>query len=270
MFSSLHRFQRLLGSHPAAESDSRLLDEWAESRGYVAKRVRRSDGRVVEFDCIDGGAGRMEWGPSQRAYIRGRELRVRVEAGLPGSLEMLLMTRRLAEQLDSQAYETLVEGQQTGVNATLPEEVRWLSMLERVPVPSTAAAYLLLSSSPPHAQRWLDGELLSRVSRAAERWLGDTAPLVLMTLRGRIYLRLGVTALDESVLDGARGLTEVAAVAARHCLAKPTASAEAPRSMASSPAATPSWMDSKPFAQPSVLELPLDSELDEALGMPRA
>lgn len=268
MFSSLQRFQRLLGSHPASESDSRLLDEWAESRGYRLKRVRRSDGRVVEFDCADGAAGRMEWGPSQRAYIRGRELRVRIEAGLPGSLEMLLMTRHLAQQLDSQAYETLVEGQQTGVNATLPEEVRWLSMLERVQVPSTAAAYLLLSSSPAHALRWLDGELLSRVSRAADRWLGDAAPLVLMTLRGRIYLRLGATALDESVLDGARGLAEVALVSARQCLTRPAAT-EPARHAAAPSASSPSWMDSKPFAQPSVLELPLDSELDEALGMPR-
>ena len=34
------------------------------------------------------------------------------------------------------------------------------------------------SSSPPHAQRWLDGDLLSRVSRAAHNWLGDDAPLM--------------------------------------------------------------------------------------------
>jgi hypothetical protein len=32
--------------------------------------------------------------------------------------------------------------------------------------------------------------------------------------------------------------------------------------------AAPSWGDSKPFAQPSVLELPMDDEL-EAFGMPR-
>lgn len=269
MFKALQKLQKMFGSRPEDEPDSRLLDGWAHSRGHQLKRVRRGEGRVIEFDCDDR-RGRMEWGPSHRAYIKGRELRIRIDAGLPGQMEMMIMSRRLAQQLGGEAYQTLTSAHQTGIDADLPEEVRWLSMLERVPVPSTAAAYLLLSSSPPHAQRWLDGELLSRVSRAAERWLGDTAPLVLMTLRGRIYLRLGVTALDESVLDGARGLTEVAAVAARHCLAKPTASAEAPRSMASSPAATPSWMDSKPFAQPSVLELPLDSELDEALGMPRA
>lgn len=259
MIKALQRFQRLLGSRAETVSDPQVLDEWAKVRGYQLKRVRRGEGRVVEFEW-EGRRGRLEWGPSKRAYINERELRVCIEAGLPEHLEMLLMSRSLAQRLDSQAYKTLVSDHQTGIDTSLPEEVRWLSMLERVPVPSTVAAYVMLSSSPPHAQRWLDGDLLSRISRAAHNWLGDDAPLVLMTLRGRVYLRTEAMNTEPAMLDGACSLTEAAATSARQLLNK--ASAVVARDTTHSRSVHSSRLD-----EPSVMEIPMDSDM-MALGMP--
>lgn len=129
MFKALQKLQKMFGSRPEDEPDSRLLDGWAHSRGHQLKRVRRGEGRVIEFDCDDR-RGRMEWGPSHRAYIKGRELRIRIDAGLPGQMEMMIMSRRLAQQLGGEAYQTLTSAHQTGIDVDLPEEVRWLSMLE--------------------------------------------------------------------------------------------------------------------------------------------
>ncbi|MDQ5896746.1 MAG: hypothetical protein QG612_832 [Pseudomonadota bacterium] len=267
MIKALQKLQKMFGPHPVEAPESRLLDVWANSRGHQLKRVRRGEGRVVEFGCDDR-RGRMEWGPSQRSYIHGHELRIRIDAGLPGQMEMMLMSRRLAQQLGSQAYETLTRQHQTGIDAELPEEVRWLSMLEKVEVPSSAAGYVLMSSSPVHARRWLDADLLSRISRAGNLWLGDTAPLVLMTLRGRVYLRTEAGALEESMLDGARSLAEAAMRSARSALQRPvdepdpepapvrsdiTASTEGQRAAATGLACS--------FENPSVLELPMDSDM---------
>jgi hypothetical protein len=260
MIKALQRLQRLLGSRHEATADPQVLDAWAEARGHRLKRVRNADGRVVEFDW-EGRRGRLEWGPSKRAYLVGQELRVCIEAGLPQHLEMLLMSRSLAQRLDSQAYQTLVQDQQTGIDTTLPEEVRWLSMLERVPVPSTVAGYVMLSSSPPHAQRWLEGDLLSRVSRAAHNWLGDDAPLVLMTLRGRIYLRTEAQVTEATVLDGACNLAEAAAASARQLMTKAVA-VTVVREVSGSRLSNASRLD-----EPSVMEIPMDSDI-MALGMP--
>lgn len=259
MIKTLQRFQRLLGSRSETTVDTQVLDEWADTRGHRLKRVRHGDGRVVEFEW-EGRRGRLEWGPSKRAYIPEWELRVCIEAGLPQHLEMLLMSRSLAQRLDSQAYQTLVQDHQTGIDATLPEEVRWLSMLERVPVPSTVAGYVMLSSSPPHAQRWLDGDLLSRVSRAAHNWLGNDAPLVLMTLRGRVYLRTEAMVPEQAMLDGACHLAEAAAASARQLMTKAAAvSARGP--------SAGRLVHVSPLDEPSVMEIPMDSDM-MALGMP--
>ena len=119
MFKALQKLQKMFGSRPEDEPDSRLLDGWAHSRGHQLKRVRRGEGRVIEFDCDDR-RGRMEWGPSHRAYIKGRELRIRIDAGLPGQMEMMIMSRRLAQQLGGEAYQTLTSAHQTGIDADLP------------------------------------------------------------------------------------------------------------------------------------------------------
>ena len=259
MMKTLQRLQRLLGSRTEATAlDLNAVDAWAEARGHRLKRIRSGEGRVVEYEW-EGRRARLECGPSRRAYILGQELRVCIEAGLPQHLEMLLMSRSLAQRLDSQAYQTLVQDHQTGIDATLPEEVRWLSMLERVPVPSTVAGYVMLSSSPAHAQRWLEGDLLSRVSRAAHNWLGDDAPLVLMSLRGRIYLRTEAQVADASLLDGACNLANAAATSARLLMSK----AESPtRDPVNSRMAQASRLD-----EPSVMEIPMDSDL-MAFGVP--
>ena len=43
---------------------------------------------------------RLEWGPSQRPYIQGQELRIRAELGLSSELQLVLMNRALQEAME--------------------------------------------------------------------------------------------------------------------------------------------------------------------------
>lgn len=229
MFKAL---QRLFTRRAPSASDIQLIEEWALQRGDPVKRDRKGQGAVVSFN-VEGGPARLEWGPAQRPYIQGRELRVRVDLGLPPSLEMMVMSRPLAQWLESDAYSQLVRGHQTGIDSALPEEQRWLAVFDPLEVEVPEAVhkqFLVLSGSPSHARRWLRGDLANRLQRAITRWLPPDAPLVLMTMRGRLYLRTSAPQVDGALLDGVRGLAETASLRAIACQKRPrpTASVRSP------------------------------------------
>ncbi len=217
MFESL---QRMFSRRRADPSDTELMQEWALSRGDVSKLDRRGRGCVVLFE-IEGGPARMEWGPSQRPYIEGQELRVRVDLGLPPSLEMMVLSRSLAKSLESDAYQQLVRGQQTGIDSALPEEQRWLSAFDPIEIPELLEVarrqFVVLSSSTKLATRWVQGDLANRLVRATSRWLTPEAPFVLMTMRGRVYMRTSAPVLEPELLDGVRSLVETASLRAIGC-----------------------------------------------------
>ncbi|MEO8297204.1 MAG: hypothetical protein ABI574_05285 [Burkholderiales bacterium] len=212
----LTALQRLMNRTGQTDADLSWLDGWAQRRGDRLKRVRGGAGFVIE-GAHDGHLLRMEWGPPQRSYIRGQELRLRWELGLPSALESLVLTRGLADLLEADAYDSLTLDQQTAVDADLPEEARWLAMYDHLSadvLPEPMQGHYVVVGAQPHlAQQWVEGELASRLGRAPARWMGD-APLVLMTLRGRLYLRTEAQGIEESFLDGIRNLAEVAAASA--------------------------------------------------------
>jgi hypothetical protein len=214
----LDSLQRLLQRHQAPlDPESALLADWARLRGDEFKRVRRGPGAVVH-STGSAGAMRIEWGAAQRHYIRGAELRVRVDARLPEALEMLVLSRGLAESLEAQAYQDLTSARQTRADDSTPEESRWLALFERIEVDASEdfkQSFVVASSCVPHARHWAQGELAVRLMRAKARWLAPGAPLVLMTLRGRLYLRTEAGSFDETLLDGVRSLGEAAAVRAQ-------------------------------------------------------
>ena len=75
-------------------------------------------GRVIEFDCDDR-RGRMEWGPSHRAYIKGRELRIRIDAA-----DALLLEQILRNLVGNAVQNTLNGGVLVGVRPHGRTQVR--------------------------------------------------------------------------------------------------------------------------------------------------
>ena len=147
---------------------------------------------------IDGRLGampwRLEWGPSQRPYIQGHELRLRAEMGLPPDLHLVLMNRELQETMEKAVFDQYVEGVQTRIDNQTPPEMRWLVMFPKLSgseMGPLRERYMALSSIKSWLMRWLEGPLTQALLALR---VEASVPTVLMIGRGRLMLR---TALDE-------------------------------------------------------------------------
>ena len=166
---------------------------WAQSKQYAFRGVQHEgfviDGRLAATPW------RLEWGPSQRPYIAGQELRIRAELGLPADLQVVLMNRQLQEEMEKAVFEQYVEGVQTRIDNQTPPEMRWLVMYPKLAgseMPTLRDRFIALSSMKGWLLRWLEGPLSQ--SLAAVR-MDPATPLVLMIGRGRLMLR---TALSDA------------------------------------------------------------------------
>lgn len=218
MLESLKR----LFAHPSPSPQWREVAEWAQQRGLGFKRAREAEGFVIDGD-FDGQPWRLEWGPPQRAYIDGRELRIRMELKLPSELQMLLLSRPLMELLERQTYERFTEGMQTQIDTATPEEMRWLVMFPKANIGNQRALrghFGAVASAPPTVSIWLDGPLAHQLERALAGLLRGDPPFVLMTLRGRAYLRCQLVDPDVASLGAALGIFEAAVAQARRVAAQ--------------------------------------------------
>lgn len=222
----LDAFKRWMGrdDRPAPVDWSDTID-WATARGLDFRRERDDRGFVVEGRAGEH-AWRLEWGPPQRGYLQGPELRMRCELGLPGDLQMLLVSSELAEALERDAFSRFTEQAQTEVDLDLPEEMRWLALYRRAPLArwkGLRGRLEAVAAVPDTVEAWVDDEafaarlekVLAPVAPDAaggvpERRARPLQPLVLMTLRGRLYLRTELADPHGPTMDAARGLFEQA------------------------------------------------------------
>ena len=207
--------------------------EWADLKRHTFKRTREGAGFV-----IDAGHGtspnrstststshnrststssssnrstspsrnpwRMEWGPSQRSYIEGYELRFRMELELPSALQMLVLNRPLLESLEHESFERYTEVNQTQVDVSTSEEMRWVAMFAQSDLPGQRALrphFAALSSPPLHVEAWLKGDLAAALLLVNASVLPSQTPWVLMTLRGRVYMRMALPDPKPASLD---------------------------------------------------------------------
>ncbi len=239
MFATLKGFfaDRGLGAETSAVS------AWARRRGHVFKRTANVEGFAID-GTLDGKPWRLEWGPPQRPYITGNELRARMVLGLPPDLQMLLLSRPLMEALERQTYEQFTQSNQTEMGAATPEEMRWLVMFPKIGLDAlkpVRARFGGVSSLEGDGLAWLEGPLANLLVKAGDNMLAAGPPFVLMTLRGRIYLRLQLATPDASVIAEALDLFETAAsealrVAARRPIAR----------VDSTPSASTAWQSLHP------------------------
>ena len=190
--------------------------EWANLKHHTFKRTREGDGFV-----IDAGHSavpwRMEWGPTQRAYIEGHELRFRMELQLPSALQMLVLNRPLLESLEHESFERYTEVNQTQVDVSTSEEMRWVAMFAQSDLPGQRALrphFAALSSPPLHVETWLKGDLAAALLLVSASALPRETPWVLMTLRGRVYLRMALPEPKPASLDAMSKLFACACTAA--------------------------------------------------------
>jgi len=212
MLNAIKRW--IAGDQPA--NDWPEVMAWAQKQGHGFKRAKEDEGFVLD-GSVAGRPWRLEWGPPQRAYITGHELRLRMELQLPSGLQMLVMTRALMESLERETFERYTESNQTLIDVSTPEEMRWLAMFPKVnfDIPKPVRShYAGVAADPVAAANWVDAEFGQQLVNAAADVLREQPPFVLMTLRGRVYLRLQLEEPSPAALEQIIQLFQSAAAGA--------------------------------------------------------
>lgn len=207
----LESFKRLFGGRVVDASHAEV-GEWAKRRGFGFKRVRPEDGFVID-GLLEGKPWRIEWGPPQRDYITGHELRLRMELELPPDAQMLVLSRPLLDALERKTFEEFTDNVQTQIGTKTPEEMRWLVMFPKInlsTLKSLRARFGAVASMPDWGLAWLTGPLANALELAAAGLLRDEPPFVLMTLRGRAYLRMQLDTPHAADIGAALALFETA------------------------------------------------------------
>ncbi len=211
----LEGLKRLFGGGgPAAARGWDALQPWAESKQYVFRGVRESDGFVIDGK-LDGAPWRLEWGPSQRAYVVGNELRLRAELGLPSDLQVVVMNRVLQVQMEKAVFDQYVEGVQTRIDNTTPPEMRWLVMFPKLgstEMGRLKERFVALASAKAWLVQWLGGALSAAI---IGKGMDADTPFVLMIGRGRLTLRTALSEPDARDLEPWLRLFEAAMREAR-------------------------------------------------------
>jgi hypothetical protein len=190
----LDGLKRLFSRAPAPGREWDELADWAQSRQFQFKPVRGEDGGFIVEGRLGALPWRLEWGPSQRPYVQGAELRIRAELGLPSDLQVLVLDRALQAAMEKAVFEQYVESVQTQIDNQTPPEMRWLVMYGKLAGAEMGALrerFTAVTPAKPWLLAWLDGPLTPGLLAAP---LTDGQPMVLMVARGRLTLR---TALPE-------------------------------------------------------------------------
>ena len=211
----LDAFKRWFAPAPAATPWSDV-EQWAQAAGHGFKRARTGEGFAVD-GSFEGRAWRLEWSPPQRSYIEGHELRMRMELGLPSVLQMLVLSRPLMESLERESFERFTEMTQTRIDVATSEEMRWLAMFHKADLPASRNVkerFAAVANDPRLVSAWVDGALAAALDHAAATLLLAEPPFVVMSLRGRVYLRLQLTAPTAANVDAVVALYSIACLEA--------------------------------------------------------
>ena len=196
----------------------KLISDWAGSRQAQFTLARDGQGFLIEQPRALPGGLRIEWGPSQRSYIVGNELRMRCEMRLHGDLQMMVLCRELMERLESTVFEAYTDTLKTRVDTDTPEEMRWLVMFPKFNQISNKRVrqrFGAIGVTKDLTGGWVEGELSDVLEQASDALLPAGHPVVLMTMRGNVYLR---TAMTEAQLPTIKALVKLLESACREAL----------------------------------------------------
>ena len=212
---------------------------WAAAQRCAYRSVA-DEGFVVD-GRLEATPWRLEWGPSQRRYIEGHELRIRSELGLAPELQAAVMNRRLQERMEKDVYEQYVEDVQTRIDDSTPPEMRWLVMFPKLggtELGTLKERFVALGSHKRWLQSWLTGTLATQLQGLN---VAPEQPIVLTVGRGRLTLRTALAEAAVPQLQAWLGLFEVALSAARGAaggaLAEASSLSAVPQSAPGAPAA---------------------------------
>lgn len=204
----------------ASASQWKPVADWAAKRGAQFSIEDSEEGEGFSLVEAQNPLGPLliEWGPPQRDYVQGAELRLRWDLKLKSDLQVMVIERSLMDRLEGQVFEAYTDTLQTRIDTDTPEEMRWLVMFPRLELWTGKVVkqrFGALGASPEMIQEWLAGALTDVLSLASQDLVPAGHPFVMLTQRGNLYLRHEMPLID---LPQMQGLLRVAEVAAREAL----------------------------------------------------
>lgn len=199
MFERIRNAFRSGGPQVATTAGIRNADvvRWAAQQ-RLAIVPQAVDGHFDLGGDLQGHPWRLECGLPSRDYVQGFEFRGRADIVADADAAVMVLNRSLLEVLEGKAYDAITDTLQTTVNTNLPEEIRWLAMYEEVSWPGLPASFrqhfAVVTDDANTAQRWVQAPMVSQLLDIAESEDGGRArvasPVVLMLMRGKVYLRM--------------------------------------------------------------------------------
>jgi hypothetical protein len=204
------------------------VQRWAEDSGHQFKRVRSGDGFAVEGSVARGELPpwRLEWGPSQRSFLEGQELRIRMELRVHEDVQLLVLSHGLLRRMESATFANFTDSLKTYADdGVAPEEMRWLAMFAKVnmgELPELKPHFGAVASDPKLALNWLRGPLSQQLLRDLPASVsGPGSGLQMMVHRGRLTLRAALAQAEMPALESRLALFAVAAVQLQAALRRP-------------------------------------------------
>ena len=208
------------GPAPGRPVTNRDVARWAADQ-RLAIVTHPTEGHFDLGGDLYGHPWRLECGAPTRDYVHGLELRGRADVGAEMDAAVMVINRPLQETQESTPYNAITDTLQTTVDSNLPEEMRWLAMYEEMVWPGLPASFrerfAVVAERMEFAQRWIHAPVVSQLLNAVEGEGGSErarAPLVLMLVRGRVYLRMEHAERSLAEIAHARQLLLVAGQAA--------------------------------------------------------
>ena len=196
MFDRLRKVFSAPGAPAGGPVTNKEVARWAAAQ-QIAIVPHATEGHFDLGGDVGGQAWRLESGTPTREYVRGLELRGRADVGADPDAAVMVLNRCLLEALEGRAYSAITDTLQTSVDASLPEEVRWLAMYEEMAWPGLPASFrqhfAVVAERIEVAQRWVHAPVVSQLlnflegERSAVR---AQTPLLLMLAHGRVFLRM--------------------------------------------------------------------------------
>lgn len=198
----LKSLRHLLNRHHAPVAELGVFQQWGESRQFRLRRVRDGQGCVLEGQLALRPC-RVEWGPSQRSYIEGPELRLMADLpDLPRDLVLLLLNRPLLARMEQTVYEQFVDDVQTRIDTDTPAEMRWLVMFGRAgghELGRLRDRYGGATNLMPWLVQWLSSPLNDALAVTIDTVPAEH-PVVITVKSNRLLLRTAMPQPDRQAL----------------------------------------------------------------------
>lgn len=198
----------------AEAPDARALTKWAESKGLVCTLAEPgSTVACVMQGRSSGRPWRMEIGKRLRDFVRGDELRVRVDLQANPDVTVIVMNRPLKNLLERRAYQLYTDSVQTTADPHLPEEMRWLAIYQefgwdQLPRPFWDS-FSVLADERANAISLIDPSVCKALMGGLETGIDAQVPRVISLQRGRLYLRMQHRSGDAGELNHVLDLLDV-------------------------------------------------------------